>query len=137
MCVRLHKTTKNLVDGKKLSMLEKYAWIERYCIDMTTLEIFFPQSGSLHPNLRLATPCNRRSRKNQPHSCEIMQEATHSFSSGVSRAGDALGDALGGKGAGVSPGKTGVVRSVRGGTTTLFSLSIAFMKRGISRRVDN
>ena len=44
MCVRLHATTKKLVEGKKLSMREKYSWIERYCIDMTTLEIFFPQS---------------------------------------------------------------------------------------------
>jgi len=43
MCVKLHEVTKKLVDGKKLSSAEKYGWISRYCVDMTTKEIFYPQ----------------------------------------------------------------------------------------------
>lgn len=42
-CVRLYGVTKELVQGKKLSSREKYAWIERYCADMTTREVFSPQ----------------------------------------------------------------------------------------------
>ena len=44
MCVRLYDITKKLVDGQKLSSAERYAWITRYCVDMTTREIFYPQS---------------------------------------------------------------------------------------------
>jgi endonuclease YncB( thermonuclease family) len=43
MCVRLHKVTKKLVQGKSLSTKEKYGWVTRYCVDMTTREIFRPQ----------------------------------------------------------------------------------------------
>jgi len=44
MCVRLYTTTKKMViDGKKLYGSTKYNWIERYCVDMTTREIFYPQ----------------------------------------------------------------------------------------------
>jgi endonuclease YncB( thermonuclease family) len=43
MCVRLHGITKKIVEGKKLQDREKYSWIERYCVDMTTREVFFPQ----------------------------------------------------------------------------------------------
>lgn len=43
MCVRLHKITKKLVSGKKLSSSERYAWISRYCFDLTNREIFYPQ----------------------------------------------------------------------------------------------
>ena len=43
MCVRLYEVTKKLVDGKKISSRERYGWITRYCVDMTTREIFYPQ----------------------------------------------------------------------------------------------
>ncbi len=43
MCVRLHEITQKLMDGKKVSSKERYSWIERYCADMTTKEIFYPQ----------------------------------------------------------------------------------------------
>lgn len=43
MCVRLHDVVEKLVEGKKLSSVERNAWIERYCADMTTREIFPPQ----------------------------------------------------------------------------------------------
>jgi endonuclease YncB( thermonuclease family) len=43
MCVKLYAMTKKLVDGKKLSSKEKFSWIERYCADMITREIFYPQ----------------------------------------------------------------------------------------------
>ena len=43
MCVRLYEITKDLVGGKKLSSSQKEAWIDRYCADMTTREIFPPQ----------------------------------------------------------------------------------------------
>jgi hypothetical protein len=44
MCVRLYDITKKLVDGQELSSAERYGWITRYCVDMTTREIFYPQS---------------------------------------------------------------------------------------------
>lgn len=43
MCIRLHDITKKLVAGKKLSAREKYAYVYRFCVDMTTKEIFYPQ----------------------------------------------------------------------------------------------
>lgn len=43
MCVRLHQITKKLVGGKKLSSKERYSWVSRFCLDMTTREMFFPQ----------------------------------------------------------------------------------------------
>jgi endonuclease YncB( thermonuclease family) len=43
MCVRLYQITKKLVDGEKLTSREKYGWISRYCVDMTTREVFYPQ----------------------------------------------------------------------------------------------
>lgn len=43
MCVRLYEVTKDLVGGKKLSAGERESWIERYCVDMTTREIVYPQ----------------------------------------------------------------------------------------------
>jgi len=53
MCVRLHQITKKLVSGEKLSGKEKYGWISRYCVDMTTREVFYPQ------NYFKVQPCNR------------------------------------------------------------------------------
>lgn len=44
MCVRLYQITKSLVNGEKLSRKEKYAWISRYCVDMTKREVFYPQN---------------------------------------------------------------------------------------------
>lgn len=44
MCVRLYDITDQLEKGKKLSSAERFAWIERYCMDMTTLEVFEPQN---------------------------------------------------------------------------------------------
>lgn len=43
MCVKLYDVTKKLVQGKKLPTSEKYGWVERYCVDMTTREVFSPQ----------------------------------------------------------------------------------------------
>jgi hypothetical protein len=43
MCVRLQDMVEKLVGGKKLSSAERNGWIERYCADMTTREIFPPQ----------------------------------------------------------------------------------------------
>ncbi len=44
MCVRLYAVTKKLVDGKKVSSAERYGWVTRYCVDMTTREIFYPHN---------------------------------------------------------------------------------------------
>jgi len=41
---RLYEITSQLVKGKKLSAKEREAWIYRYCLDMTTREIFYPQN---------------------------------------------------------------------------------------------
>lgn len=43
MMVRLHDITKKLNTGRKLSSSERYAWITRYCADITTRTIFYPQ----------------------------------------------------------------------------------------------
>ncbi len=53
MCVKLHEITKKLVAGKKLSRSRKEEWISRYCVDMTTREVFFPQE---YFNVK---PCDR------------------------------------------------------------------------------
>ena len=44
MCVRLFEVTQKLVNNQKLSASERASWIERYCVDMTTREIFYPQN---------------------------------------------------------------------------------------------
>lgn len=43
MCVKLYEITSKLVKGTKVSSTEKYSWIDRFCLDMTTREIFYPQ----------------------------------------------------------------------------------------------
>ena len=43
MCVRLYDVVSKLVSGKKLSSAERNGWIERYCADLVTREIFPPQ----------------------------------------------------------------------------------------------
>ena len=44
MCVKLYGVTKKLMQGRKLSSAEKYSWISRFCADMTTREIYYPQA---------------------------------------------------------------------------------------------
>jgi endonuclease YncB( thermonuclease family) len=43
MCVKLFDVTKKLTSGQTVARAERDGWIERYCADMTTREIFFPQ----------------------------------------------------------------------------------------------
>ena len=43
MCVKLFKITKKLVAGRKLSSSERFSWISRFCTDLTTREIYYPQ----------------------------------------------------------------------------------------------
>ena len=43
MCIKLHKVTQKLVAGDSLSTVERNGWIERYCFDLTTLEVYEPQ----------------------------------------------------------------------------------------------
>ena len=44
MCIKLYEVTRKIVQGKKLSNREKYSWISRFCMDMTTREIYYPQT---------------------------------------------------------------------------------------------
>lgn len=44
MCIKLYEVTRKIVQGKKLSNREKYSWITRFCMDMTTREIYYPQA---------------------------------------------------------------------------------------------
>jgi len=44
MCVKLFEVTQKLVEGKKLSTKERNSWIERYCVDMKTRQIFYPKN---------------------------------------------------------------------------------------------
>jgi endonuclease YncB( thermonuclease family) len=53
MCVRRYDVTKKVVAGKKLSSRERSGWISRYCVDLTTREIFYPQ------NYHKVAPYNR------------------------------------------------------------------------------
>lgn len=43
MCYRLWQVTDRLVRGETLSQRERYGWVERYCADMTTGELYEPQ----------------------------------------------------------------------------------------------
>ena len=43
MCVKPYEITNKLVNGAKVLSTEKYSWISRFCLDMTTREIFYPQ----------------------------------------------------------------------------------------------
>ncbi len=42
MCYKLWDITRRLEKGERLSSSERAAWVERYCVDMTTREIFEP-----------------------------------------------------------------------------------------------
>lgn len=44
MCVRLYEVTKKMIAGKRLTSSERYSWVTRFCVDMTTREVFFPQN---------------------------------------------------------------------------------------------
>jgi len=44
MCVKLYEVTSKLVKGEKISRKKARGWISRYCVDMTTREVFYPQS---------------------------------------------------------------------------------------------
>jgi endonuclease YncB( thermonuclease family) len=44
MCVKLYEVTKKLVQGRKLPSSDRYSWITRFCVDMTTREIHYPQA---------------------------------------------------------------------------------------------
>lgn len=44
MCMRLYEVTKKLVDGQEPSSKERYGWVTRFCVDMTTRQIFYPSS---------------------------------------------------------------------------------------------
>jgi endonuclease YncB( thermonuclease family) len=43
MAVKLYNVTKRLVDGETLSTSQRNSWISRYCVDLTTREIYYPQ----------------------------------------------------------------------------------------------
>lgn len=43
MTTKLFKTTKRLVDGEVLSESQRKNWISRYCVDLTTREIYYPE----------------------------------------------------------------------------------------------
>ena len=43
MCVKLFKITKKLFTNTKMSSTEKFSWISRFCMDMTTRQIYYPQ----------------------------------------------------------------------------------------------
>jgi endonuclease YncB( thermonuclease family) len=43
MCTKLYEITKKLVNGPNVPSSEKYSWIDRFCVDMTSREIFYPQ----------------------------------------------------------------------------------------------
>lgn len=43
MAVKLFEVTQKLVSGTKVSSSERNSWVSRYCVDMTTKEIHYPQ----------------------------------------------------------------------------------------------
>ncbi len=43
MCIKLHKVKKRLLNGEKFSTAERYGWVERFCFNLTTLEVYDPQ----------------------------------------------------------------------------------------------
>ncbi len=43
MCVRLYEITKKLVEGRKFGDTEKKSWITRFCFDVTTRRVYYPQ----------------------------------------------------------------------------------------------
>jgi endonuclease YncB( thermonuclease family) len=43
MAVKLFQVTKKLVAGEKVTSAEREGWVSRYCVDITTREIYYPQ----------------------------------------------------------------------------------------------
>jgi endonuclease YncB( thermonuclease family) len=43
MCVQLYTVTEKILSGSKVSLSEMSGWIDRFCVDMSTREIFYPQ----------------------------------------------------------------------------------------------
>lgn len=43
MCVKLHRVTQKLVNDEPISSRQKNGWIDRYCADMETRKIYYPQ----------------------------------------------------------------------------------------------
>lgn len=43
MAVKLFEVTEKLVKGEKVSKAQREGWVDRYCVDMTTREIYYPQ----------------------------------------------------------------------------------------------
>jgi endonuclease YncB( thermonuclease family) len=43
MCVKLFYLTRKIVADENVSSKDRTGWISRYCVDMTTREIYFPQ----------------------------------------------------------------------------------------------
>lgn len=44
MCIKLHELTKRLVNGEALSTSVREGWVERYCVDLTTRAIYYPEN---------------------------------------------------------------------------------------------
>ncbi len=53
MCVKLFQVTKKVINGKKLSKRERSGWTTRYCADMTTRKVYYPQ------DYYKVAPCDR------------------------------------------------------------------------------
>ncbi len=53
MCCRLWEITRRLLRGERLRSEERRSWVRRYCVDMTTREIFAPADYHRVP------PCDR------------------------------------------------------------------------------
>lgn len=43
MCYRLAEITEDLANGRKLNSAQRNGWVERYCADLTTQQIYYPQ----------------------------------------------------------------------------------------------
>lgn len=43
MCIKLYNVTKKIAEGESVSSREKNGWVSRYCVDLTTQRIFFPE----------------------------------------------------------------------------------------------
>jgi len=43
MCIKLFSVTQRLVNGENLSVSQRNSWIERYCVDLTTQGIYYPE----------------------------------------------------------------------------------------------
>ena len=44
MCIKLYKVTDKIISGKRVYENERNNWVTRFCADMTTREIYYPQN---------------------------------------------------------------------------------------------